>query len=60
MMQTSLCVDALEGYRLCGHNGCRVWMIDDERPWCEVCELAMAPHVVARDGGWVKVEGESK
>ena len=51
-------MDALDGYRLCGHNGCRVWMADDARPWCAVCELARAPHVVVRGGEFVMVEGE--
>ena len=57
-MQTELGVDAPDGLRRCGYNGCRVWMVDDDRPWCEVCKLKREPYVVVRDGRWVWVEGE--
>lgn len=59
-MQTTLGIDHTDGYRLCGRNGCRVWMIDDGRDECEVCKLARAPHLVVRGGVFVLVlvEGE--
>lgn len=46
--------------RQCGHNGCTVWMADDGRPWCAVCELRRAPHLVIVDGVFVVSEGESE
>lgn len=58
MMQTTLGLDAPAGVRLCGNKGCRVWMIDDARPHCEVCQLARAPHLAVRGGVFVLVEGE--
>lgn len=54
-MQTNLGVEHTDGYRICGHMGCRVWMIDDARAWCAVCEAARQPHVNAR-GEWVDGE----
>lgn len=45
------------GTRQCA---CGVWMTDDARPHCAVCEYARAPHMAMRDGVCVWVPGESK
>lgn len=44
-----------DGERQCA---CGVWMTDDARPHCAVCETRRGPHVVARGDRWVWVEGE--
>ncbi len=38
---------AYPGERQCA---CGVWMTDDARPHCAVCELRRAPHLVIVDG----------
>lgn len=45
------------GHRQCA---CGVWMLDDARPHCAVCELRRAPHVVRDGKRWVWVEGSVK
>ena len=47
------------GRRQCA---CGVWMHDDERPHCSVCENARKPHLAMRNGEcvWVQPETETE